>query len=247
MQRKPFRPALVPDPVDSAAARRGDVLRMLAIPERIPPLLPFQRERVRFDMLPPYPRNVVLAYQDDDKDTDVRTQIGRAVELLVKLADAFPAEYPPIPNDQAGRNKYLKEIANRQMKLAQLYADLERELEELKSLADDAKKEPAQWQVNYDYVQAMLLYRMAHFYEYQAMLGKVRKDELPQRDPKLHPNGYRMVPKAKGKLSDREADARAMEATKLLQQIAEKHKGTPWQLVAKRELLTNLGLEWQPW
>jgi len=38
----------------------------------------------------------------------------------------------------------------------------------------------------------------------------------------------------------------AREAHKLLDKIIKNYAGTPWEVLAKRERLTNLGLEWQP-
>ena len=38
----------------------------------------------------------------------------------------------------------------------------------------------------------------------------------------------------------------AREAEKLLDKLAEEHAGTPWEILAKREKYTALGLEWKP-
>jgi hypothetical protein len=54
-----------------------------------------------------------------------------------------------------------------------------------------------------------------------------------------------MVPR--GDMTDRDAQKLADQAKKVLERLAEAHKGTPWELVARREMLTNLGLEWQPY
>ena len=35
-------------------------------------------------------------------------------------------------------------------------------------------------------------------------------------------------------------------AKKLLEKLAKEHKGTPYEILSKREALTTLGLEWQP-
>jgi hypothetical protein len=38
----------------------------------------------------------------------------------------------------------------------------------------------------------------------------------------------------------------AKSSRKTLDQLAKDHAGTPWEVLAKREKLTALGLEWQP-
>jgi hypothetical protein len=46
--------------------------------------------------------------------------------------------------------------------------------------------------------------------------------------------------------SNKEAKALATEHNKTLEILVKKHAGTPWAVLAKRELLTPLGLDWQP-
>jgi hypothetical protein len=250
-QAKPLRPGLLPTPPNGAAAARGDVLRMLKLAERVPPLLPSQRvQRLPFEILPAYPKNKVALYQDDAANNDARAAVDEAVNLLKKHAPAFldtSAPLPPPPPPPANaqqRAQFFGQITQRQMGLALVYNDLESKYEEMKLIADDFKKEDPQWRAAYLYVTAMVCYRMALFYEYNAMMGKVRKEELPPFDPQQH-KGYRLVPQPK--MSDRDAQKIAEGARRLLKQLAEDHKDTPWELVAKRELLTNLGLDWQPY
>ena len=65
-------------------------------------------------------------------------------------------------------------------------------LEELRKAALHRDKESSpRWQAHYDYILAQLLARTAYISEYNLMLGKIRKDELPPLDPKLH-KGWRL-------------------------------------------------------
>jgi RNA polymerase sigma-70 factor (ECF subfamily) len=249
-QARPSRPALAVAAPDPAAAPRGHVLRIFKLAERVPPLLTSQRvQPLPFEVLPAYPKDKVALYPDD-ADNDLRGALQSGIDLLIKHAPAFqdttppPPPPPPPPANGQLRNQFFQEMTRRQMGLALVYNDLESKYEEMKLLTDDFKTAGPQWRAPYLYGQAMLLYRMACFYEYNAMLGKVRKEELPPFDPQQH-KGYRLVPKAN--MSDRDAQKIAQQAKKLLKQLADDHKGTPWELIAKRELLTNLGLEWQPY
>jgi hypothetical protein len=83
----------------------------------------------------------------------------------------------------------------------------------------------------------------AYLYEYQSMLGQMRK-EYPPRDPNLH-IGWKLA--AKDALEGDPAGKKmAASAAKLYDKIAADNAGTPWEVLAKRERLTALGLEWKP-
>ncbi len=44
----------------------------------------------------------------------------------------------------------------------------------------------------------------------------------------------------------KEAKERVKKAKEILESLSKDHKGTPYEILAKRELFTSLGLEWQP-
>src|SRR5205814_1914787 len=118
-------------------------------------------------------------------------------------------------------------------------------LEELEGVADQRKKEKSKrWQAHYDYVLAQVKARKAYVAEYNLMLGKAKRDELPPLDPKLH-NGYRLASLEKLQ-SGKEIKDLAAESRKLLTKLIKDNPGTPWELLAKRERFTALGLAWQP-
>jgi hypothetical protein len=104
------------------------------------------------------------------------------------------------------------------------------------------KDEPSKrWQLNYDYVLAHLEAEIAFLYEYQTMLGGMRK-ELPPREPGH--NGWHMVatPTPNG---DADGKKLAKSSAKLYDAIATEIPNTPWFVLAKRERMTSLGLEWK--
>ena len=105
------------------------------------------------------------------------------------------------------------------------------------------KKAPKRWQVNYDFIMARLRNQLVYIYEYQSALGQMRK-EFPKRDPAIH-GGWRLAStdRPKGDATGRKL---ARDAQKLLDKIAKDHPGTPWEVLAKREKMTALGLEWKP-
>src|SRR5207237_590922 len=105
------------------------------------------------------------------------------------------------------------------------------------------KESSRRWQASYDCVLARLMMQIAYLYEYQSALGKMRM-EFPPRDPTVH-DGWRLVarPSLQG---DSTGKKMAKEAWKILDKVISDHPGTPWAVLARRDRLTALGLEWQP-
>ena len=56
-------------------------------------------------------------------------------------------------------------------------------------------------------------------------------------------NAWRLVPDAETHLSDKLTEE-AREAVVLLERVIRDHPGTPWALLAQRELKDPLGLKW---
>lgn len=128
---------------------------------------------------------------------------------------------------------------------AMMVVELEDALRALEKMKPERAKETSKrWQANHDYVLAMIKARFAYVNEYNFMLGKIRKDELPPIDPKIH-KGWRLAAEEKMK-SPREYKDQADEARKLFERLIKEHPGTPWEILAKRDKLTALGLTWQP-
>jgi hypothetical protein len=122
-------------------------------------------------------------------------------------------------------------------------AELEQAEAELKAAGEERSKEPSKrWQAHYDYVHAQLVARIIYVQEYNLMLGKIRKDELPPLE-----NGqtsYRLSSREKLTSPTKYRDM-LKDVKKMLAKVAKDHAGTPWELLAKRAQLTAVGLEWQ--
>ena len=116
----------------------------------------------------------------------------------------------------------------------------------MKKAGEDRKKEKSKrWQANYDYVLARLQARIAYINEHNYLLGQMRKD-LPPRDPKIH-QGWKLASQEKLQQTGSDGRRLAADSRKLLEKLAKEHPGTPWEILAKRERLTTLGLRWQPY
>jgi hypothetical protein len=84
--------------------------------------------------------------------------------------------------------------------------------------------------------------QIAYLYEYQSMLGQMRK-ELPPLD-KAQGNGWKLAATATPS-GDSKGKKMAKTSGSALEKMADEHKGTPWEVLAKRERMTTLGLEWK--
>ncbi len=128
---------------------------------------------------------------------------------------------------------------------AAMYLELEDSLKALEKLgASKGDEKSKRWLAHYDYVLALTKARFAYVNEYNFVLAKIRKDELPTIDPAIH-KGWRLA--AVEKISSpREVKDQADDARKLFAKLIQDHPGTPWEILAKRDRLTAIGLEWQP-
>jgi hypothetical protein len=128
---------------------------------------------------------------------------------------------------------------------ALMLVELQDALEILEKAGKDRERDPSKrWQAHYDYVTARLKMRMVYVHEYNLAIAKVKRDELPKLDPKLH-NGWRLAAQERIQ-SPKEVKDLASDARKLLAKLIEDHPGTPWEVLAKRERGAALGLAWQP-
>ncbi|MBX7103128.1 MAG: hypothetical protein K1X57_03555 [Gemmataceae bacterium] len=128
---------------------------------------------------------------------------------------------------------------------AAMYLELEDLVKSLEKVGRSKSEEKSQrWLAHFDYVLAMTKSRFAYINEYNFLLGKIRKDELPPIDSKLH-KGWRLASVEKMS-SPRDIKDQAEDARKLFAKIIREHPGTPWEVLAKRDRMTAIGLSWQP-
>ena len=126
--------------------------------------------------------------------------------------------------------------------VARMFVPLQDALDDLKKNEEMKDAETKRWQANYDFIRARLESQIAYLYEYQSMLGQMRK-ELPERDAKLH-GGWKLAATAKLQ-GDSAGKKLAKESIKTMEALVKNTAGSPWEVLAKREKFTTLGLEWQ--
>jgi len=77
------------------------------------------------------------------------------------------------------------------------------------------------------------------------MFGKVRKRELPPLDKDRGETGWKMASTEK-LTSTGDAKEKLTEARKLLAKLIRDHKGTPWEILARREQFHGRRPPWVP-
>jgi hypothetical protein len=123
--------------------------------------------------------------------------------------------------------------------------NLEDALDELVQAGEKRRKEKSKrWQANFDYVMARLKSRLIYVMEYDYVLAQIRSDNLPPLENGY--SGYRLGSLKKITIPEGKVKAWAKETDKLWQKIINDYPDTPWALIARRERLTVLGLEWRP-
>lgn len=97
------------------------------------------------------------------------------------------------------------------------------------------------WQAHYDLIRGRLLTVKIRCKEYNWACAKMIKDAPKFTKPSS--NAWRLVPDQEIHYSDK-AKVAGDEAQLLLQRVVNEHPGTPWAVLAQRELKDPLGFKW---
>ncbi len=204
--------------------------------------------RLSTTSFPPMSQKTFEKYQPDyttDSELEgklsqypLRMMTMKATKVLDRSLRTFRMRFP----EESDEANFKKKIEQEQESPAYVSAELSDLLEEMKKLERDEEKS-ARWLAHFDYTQARVLAQMAHVQEYSFVLGnKLRKDTPKIKDAKNH-NGWIIVPQKK--LEQKETRGFDSERQKLLTKIIKEHPGTPWEILARREQATILGLTLQ--
>jgi hypothetical protein len=242
---EPVPPRVAPkQPAALAEAYSVDELRKLLEEVDLPPIKIAKDETpLRAEALPPFPAKAMAAYQapDDKEDTPLRAAVKAGVKALGLIREKRLQDEWPDPPDENKQKLVItdyqrKELSGVQRELTEARDDLE------KAGTPEARaKESRRWLAHYDLVLARLDEELAYLNEYQGKLGEMKK-QLPDIDRKVQ-NGWRVA--SQPNLSDSQAKKDAGKAKKILEKIAKDYPNTPWEVLAKRDKLTALGMEWQ--
>ncbi|MFO0841377.1 MAG: hypothetical protein U0797_03115 [Gemmataceae bacterium] len=254
-------PALPPPPA-------GDLTLVQAIMAEIsvPPLKGGESnsQDVPFALLPRFPQEVLKRYQQGDlpADSKLRQAAHKARVALWAVSTAKPPKeladdvaqarkamrfdlsvmrerygIPPA----AGVEAFKASVVNDLEPMARIIKKMEDVLDDLRAVGEEREAAPKRWQANYDFLLARCQATLAYLEEYQGQLGQMRR-ELPEHDANIH-SGFRLA--STEKATDVSGKKLERAARKLFTDLAKENPNTPWEVLAKRERLTALGLVWK--
>jgi Caspase domain len=202
--------------------------------------------------MPPFPAKALEPYQADymsvaeiEKNPGkypLRVAVLKAAQVLRENANKFRMkEFLPGTTTAQVKKQALAEQANPGKSILAL----EEALDELKKAGEDRDKETSKrWQANYDYVVARLESRLVYVCEYNYLLAQIRTDSLPPLENGA--TGYRLGAKKKVGIPESKVKDWVKEIDRTWKRMAQEYANTPWAVVANRERMTVLGLEWRP-
>ncbi|MFO1004311.1 MAG: vWA domain-containing protein [Planctomycetaceae bacterium] len=138
-------------------------------------------------------------------------------------------------------NVLRSEIVEAQKPVAQVDYDIKRLLASLETGEKDRERirEP-RWRAAYDLAMGRLLALRARYFGYNNMLAAMRTSPRPFTQP----NTNEWVLRPSDQVDSVDVKKIAEKARKYLQRVIDEHSGTPWALLAEKELRMNMGWSW---
>jgi hypothetical protein len=251
-------PALVvsiqPLPILGGAASAGQVQTILDEMNQIPPVRAGRNDVVESKLeaarLPPFPARELDKYGPGDKDKGAdKSPFRAAIENAVKVLRENATRFRMRETFTGANSAQVKgQIKNEQSAPGKAKLYLKEALEELRAVAKKRAEEPSKrWQAQYDYVEARLLARLIYVSEYNYALAQIRTDSLPELPEGMTAYKLRLGSQAKVSVMKKEGDVKTWvrELKDRWDKIVNNYPDTPWQVIARREQMTALGLEWR--
>jgi hypothetical protein len=252
-------PAVVikPPPMSPGGlAPTAQVRKILDELKLVPPVRPARdpRSGLTADTLPPFPAKALEPYEADymslaeieqnPEKYPLRVAVLRAAKVLRENVDQFHMKEVFNGNTSA---QIKRQVLKEQVDPGKSILFLKDALDDLKKAGEKRDKEPSKrWQANYDFVLARLESRLVYVYEYNHVLAQIRSDSLPPLENGA--TGYRLGAKKDVGIRKTEPEVKDLlkDIDRTWQRLAKQHPATPWAVVANRERMTVLGLEWRP-
>jgi hypothetical protein len=256
------KPFSIPLPADVFAAgiERPEQIESLLDQILLPSLKPGKASdaQVRFDKVFPFMTETMKEYNDNVTNEEIkknkekyplRFAVVDAVERLRAMNRGGTEIALPTTITETDRSDANKTILARlQRGPARVLKDLDTIMEMLAKAADQRKDEKSKrWQAHFDYINAQVKSRYVYIHEYNSAVGLIRKDILPELDKsKGLDKGWKLA-STERLLSGAEVKDMKNDAKKLYVKLIKEHPKTPWEILAKREKVMALGLQWEPY
>ena len=194
----------------------------------------FDPQRMR-----PYRPDYVSAdeYRRRAKASPTRAALVRAASMTVQRMDSPNLSFLK-QNDAQFANlltESQKASAKLQPKLSAIYQVLKQ------GEANREKEESPRWRAAFDLAYGQILAVSVRTRAYNEMLAQAKRGLKPKNK---NSNTWRLVPDGEIETSSRlERDAK--RASEYLGRVVKEHEGTPWAMLASRELSVPMGWKWQ--
>lgn len=207
--------------------------------------------------LPPFPAGVLDEFKSDTASLaelekklndnpdlmPVRFAYFVARDTLQKTQKVSMKEYFPNPGG-AVSDKVKALIADEQKPIGLMDFELKKALGEMEHAEKFRDKETSKrWLAHFDMAHAKLKARLFYLNEYQTVLARIRSDALPELKP--GDSGWRIGSTSKMASTDGFFRDLNKEVKRGWKRLAKEYADTPWGVIAAREGLMNLGLQWR--
>lgn len=166
----------------------------------------------------------------------------RALVEAASMSWTAPLENVRLDFPKLDDAQFAEDLSRAQRSAAILEPRLEQLVSTLRRGESDRKKlDSARWEAGFDLAMGRALASKVRAEGYNAMLAQAKQGLEFTSEQK---DTWVIVPSdevSTGSLAEREAD----DARTYLTRVAEEHEGTPWALLAQRELSRPLGWEWR--
>ncbi len=166
-----------------------------------------------------------------------RSAVLRSAEMVVNRIDSPRTRF--VKRDEA---QFANELTEAQKSAAKLEPKLNAVYQVLKRGEEDrTKEESLRWQAAYDLAYGQTIAVMVRTRGYNEMLAKAKRGLKPEDEKS---NTWRLVA-ADDLSTSSKLEREAKRAHDLLQRVVDDHEGTPWALIAQRELAVPFGWRWE--
>jgi hypothetical protein len=171
-----------------------------------------------------------------------RHPLRKAVLQAAMITQQNLPGQPGLTFPPADTPAFKEEMRKQQEIVARIAYTVDAALEPIAAVAKLRDREPSRrWQAHYDLIRGRLITMKVRCYEYNWACAQMKKDTPKFQKPGS--NAWRLVPDEKIHYNEKAAAA-GKEARALLKRVVEDHPGTPWALLAQRELKDPLGFKW---
>ncbi len=179
------------------------------------------------------------AYEQGVERSDLRKAVLMAAAITQQNLPGQPALSFPASDDP----EFKDAIKNSQITVARVEYTVKEALGPISQVTKLRDRETSRrWQAHYDLIRGRLLAMRIRCNEFNSICAQFLKDMPKFKNPGS--NTWKLVPSEELHARDPQAKAVAAEARRLLQRVVDEHPGTPWALLAQRELKDPFGFQW---